>query len=338
MPRLEPSEITPHVYQCPIPIPNNPLENLLAYLVQTPEGTWMIDAGWNTPEAIAAWESHLAALDLSFEDITRIIITHLHPDHYGLAGTIRERSGASVAMSQVKADQITSRYRDYRRLLAEVGSWLSRNGVGQDELTDLQQVSLRVLDRVAPAQPEITLQEGDLLEAGFTTLQVIETPGHSPGHICLFARELGLLFAGDHVLPTISPHIGMYPQSPPNPLAVFFHSLDKVDGLKVNLVLPAHEYVFNNLRQRIRQIKEHHRIRLEEVLAALDEGEKTAYQVAAQVSWAIGPWEQLDVWARRSALMEVVAHLEYLLSLGRVEKRCQPDLVLYRRSQDRVKE
>lgn len=338
MSRLEPAEIMPRIYQCPIPIPNNPLENLLAYLMQTPKGVWMIDAGWNTPEAIDAWESHLAALGLSFKDITRIIITHLHPDHYGLAGTIRERSGASVAMSQVEAGQITSRYQDYRQLLAEVGSWLSRNGVGEDELPDLQQASLRVLNRVAPAQPDATLDEGDILDTGFTSLRVIETPGHSPGHICLYAEDLGLLFAGDHLLPTISPHIGMYPHSPPNPLAVFFHSLDKVDGLQVNLVLPAHEYAFDNLRQRIQQIKEHHQIRLEEILAAIDEGETTAYQIAAQVSWAIGPWERFDVWARRSALMEVVAHLEYLLSLGRVEKRCQPDLVLYRRSRDSVPE
>jgi glyoxylase-like metal-dependent hydrolase (beta-lactamase superfamily II) len=301
----------------------------MSYLIKSPGGCTIIDAGWDTPEAIAAWEGQLKQLGLGFEDIDQVIITHLHPDHYGLAGKLREMGRARIIMSALEAEQLNARYENYQQLLEEVASFLRLHGVPAGELSGLRGASLPALDWVVKARPDQVVEEGDVIQTGPLALQVLSTPGHSRGHICLYAAGQRLLFSGDHVLPTITPNISLNPQSSANPLADYLEALGKIKELEVNLVLPAHEFAFSNLAERIREIEVHHQRRLAEILGLLEEEPKTAYAIAPFVNWDTGPWESLSNWDRRAALMETLAHLEFLQHEGRVTSLNSAQQVTY---------
>lgn len=325
-------EIIEDVYRCKIPIPNNPLRYVMSYLIKSRNGCTIIDAGWDTPESLAAWEGQLKQLGLHFEDIEQVVITHLHPDHYGLAGKLREIGRAKIVMSAPEAEQLSARYENYHRLLEEVADFLRLHGVPAEEVPALRGASLPALDWVVKAKPDRVVEEGDVIDTEPLKLQVLSTPGHSRGHICLYAAEQRLLFSGDHVLPTITPNISFNPQSSANPLADYFEGLEKIKKLEVNLVLPAHEFAFSNLAERVREIEEHHQRRLAEILDLLEGEPKTAYAVATKVKWESGPWETLGNWDRRAALMETLAHLEFLRHEGRVTSLNSAQHVTYRRS------
>ncbi|MCR4418833.1 MAG: MBL fold metallo-hydrolase [Clostridia bacterium] len=325
-------EIIEDVYRCKIPIPNNPLDYVMSYLIKSRNGCTIIDVGWDTPESLSAWEKQLGQLGLSLQDIRQVVITHLHPDHYGLAGKLRQISGAQIVMSAPEAEQLGARYENYHRLLEEVAEFLLRNGVPSEEVPALQSASLPALEWVVTARPDRVVEEGDVLEAGPLRLQVLYTPGHTRGHMCLYAAQERLLFSGDHVLPTITPNVSLNPQSSANPLGDYLKALGRIEELEVNLVLPAHEFAFSNLAERVREIQEHHRRRLEEILGLLGGEAKTAYTVACRVNWDTGPWETLSNWNRRAAVMETLAHLEYLRSEGKVASLNSTEQVLYHRA------
>lgn len=329
--KRQPTEVAAGLYECPIPMPDNPLAYLLAYLLETDAGLWVIDTGWNTAEAIAAWEDHLQKLGFRFDQIHKVIITHIHPDHYGLASEICRRSGAELLMSATEANFLKTRYQNVTGLLQDMGNWLAANGVPSEELDDLQQASMPVIDRVNIAFPDMTLHDGDVLHGLPWHLEVIETPGHSTGHICLYDRRQKILLAGDHVLPGITPHIGFHPEATSNPLEDYFASLDKLAHLEINLALPAHEYPFNNAHVRARQIKEHHQQRLQEIIDNLNGHYLSAYQIAAQLQWKVGPWSTMGTWDRRTALMETKAHLVYLIQKGQVKRDKKDGITYYAR-------
>ncbi|MBC7347397.1 MAG: MBL fold metallo-hydrolase [Clostridia bacterium] len=331
LPREHALEIIEDVYRCKIPIPNNPLRFVMSYLIKSSNGCTIIDAGWDTPESMAAWEGQLAQLGLGFEDIEQVIITHLHPDHYGLAGKLREIGRARIVMSDLEAEQLNARYENYQQLLQEVASFLRLHGVPEEELPGLQGASLPALEWVVKARPDRVVKDGEIIEAGPLTLRVLSTPGHTRGHICLYAEKQRLLFSGDHVLPTITPNVSLNPQSSANPLGDYLDALEKIRELEVNLVLPAHEFAFSNLAERIREIEAHHQRRLAEVYGLLENGPKTAYAIAPFVHWDTGPWETLGNWDRRAALMETLAHLELLQRQGKVTSVNSAQQVTFRR-------
>ncbi|MGB9886388.1 MAG: MBL fold metallo-hydrolase [Moorellales bacterium] len=324
-------EIIEDVYRCKIPIPNNPLDYVMSYLIKSKNGCTIIDVGWDTPESLSAWERQLDQLGLGLEDIRQVIITHLHPDHYGLAGKLRQISGAEIVMSAPEAEQLSARYENYQHLLEEVADFLRRNGVPAEEVPALQSASLPALEWVVRARPDKVVEEGDVLEAGPLRLQVLYTPGHTRGHICLYAVQERLLFSGDHVLPTITPNVSLNPQSSANPLGDYLQALSRIEELEVNLVLPAHEFAFSNLAERVREIQEHHRRRLDEILGLLEGEPKTAYAIACRVTWDAGPWDTLSNWNRRAAVMETLAHLEYLRHEGKISALNSADQVTYYR-------
>ena len=138
-------------------------------------------------------------------------------------------------------------------------------------------------------EPDRTVQDGDKIPTGCGDIEVIWTPGHSLEHICLYDRGRKILFSGDHILPITTPHVGSDPFSPADPLGNYFNSLEKVSQLDVDLVMPGHQHILRNLRKRVRQILEHHKKRLEDLLNILDSEEKTAYQLASKMSW-VGIW------------------------------------------------
>jgi len=326
-------EIISGVHQIKIPFPQDVPEYTNVYLVEGSEGNILIDAGWDNPEAFSALTEGLKKDRLKLSDIKKIVITHIHPDHYGLASKMRQLCGAKVAMHRAEAELINPRYVDFDNLLNEVERELSSNGVPQAELPEMAKASLWMKQFVSPDLPEIMLEDGSELDNGSFEFEVLWTPGHSPGHICLYEPNKKLLFSGDHILFEVTPHIGLHPQSGDNPLGDYISSLKMMDRLKVNFIFPGHGPVFNSLKLRVAEILHHHEQRERAIIKSISDGLKTAYQIAEGISWVPEQggvaFQDLAFWDRRLAVLETIAHLRLLSFEGKVGKIDQDGISLY---------
>ena len=160
---------------------------------------------------------------------------------------------------------------------------------------------------------------------------MIWTPGHAPGHLCLYEKRRGLLFSGDHVLNDISPNISISPDLARNPLGDYLNSLEKVARLSVQLVLPSHGSPFPDLNRRVTELTEHHEQRLRTILSVMGDEPKTAYQIAEAIPWSAPGtrWESLAPFQKYLAVMETLAHLELLLTRGELVKLVEDGLVTF---------
>ena len=224
-------EVIPDIYRMPLPLPVPHLSHINTYLVRGDKDYLLIDTGWNTEEAFDSLKKQLAELGVSGREINRIAITHAHPDHYGMAGKLKNLFSATLYFHHLEKDFIESRYVHMDELLEEMNLWLKVNGVPPDQLAELQQASLPMLKFVAPAMPDTTLYGGETITIGDFNFNVLPTPGHAPGHVCLYEPVNKVLFSGDHVLPGITPNVSLYPQSGDNPLGDFLESLKTVRQL-----------------------------------------------------------------------------------------------------------
>jgi glyoxylase-like metal-dependent hydrolase (beta-lactamase superfamily II) len=285
------------------------------YVFETDRGPYLIDAGWNTDDSYNTLVEGLAQTGFEIADVQGVLVTHIHPDHYGLAGRIREASGAWVALHPADAALIQDRYDEPTDLLARMGAMLRRDGVPAEEIAALQNASMPARPGVMAVRPDVLIEDGDKPEIPGWELTAIWTPGHSPGHICLYEASNRLMLSGDHVLPRITPNISFHPQAGPNPLGDFLASLDKDAEFDSDEVLPAHEYRFADLQERVDELKAHHQARFDEALAAIRAGSTTTWLVAEHMTWN-KPWDELKGWHRRAAAGEALAHLNYLRSRG----------------------
>jgi glyoxylase-like metal-dependent hydrolase (beta-lactamase superfamily II) len=323
-------EIASGIHRIKVPIPDNPLENLNCYLVEGWDGWVMIDAGWHTPETLDSLKSGLKGLGIGLTDIASIVITHIHPDHFGLAGKIKELSpGTKLIMHRLEADLIESRYIKFPDLQDEMEHFLLRHGVSRLNISSLDRSSLPALEFVKVTYPEYTFYGGEIIRTGKYDLEVIWTPGHSIGHICLYEPQNQLLFAGDHIFPQITSAIGLHVQSGDNPLGDYLNSLHKIENLVVTKILPAHENIFTDLRGRIGEIKKHHQDRNNEILATILKKPLTAYEISPQIKWNISSWNSLSPLHKRLAIMEAAAHLEYLRWEGKVQRIIEKNVFTY---------
>ncbi|MGH3441737.1 MAG: MBL fold metallo-hydrolase [Nitriliruptorales bacterium] len=319
-PTLPPVErIAEGAWSLPLPIPVNPLAYVLAYALETGDGVVLVDSGWNTPETFEALERGLARLGAEIGSVRGVLVTHIHPDHYGLAGRIREESGAWVALHPADAALVHSRYEDVDELLDRIEAWLRAAGAPESAVDDLRDASLAIRHLVVTAQPDVLLEDGDRPDVAGWDLVAVHTPGHTPGHLVFRADAAGLVFTGDHVLPRITPHVGVNPQSTDDPLGDFLDSLDRLRGLGEVLALPGHEYRFDDLDSRLDALRAHHEERLDDVLRIVEEGAETVWDVASRYRWSRG-WDRLEGFMRRAALGEVQAHLRQLETRGRLER------------------
>ncbi len=324
-------QVAPGIYQLQVPIPNNPLGWINTYLVKTPAGALLVDTGWNTQEAFDSLARQLAETETAWSDLRYIVITHAHPDHYGLVGRLVEHTRAELVIHEIEKWFLEPRYLRSQELLREMDDWLRINGVPEDARPLLQRASMAMLGLVSVAMPDHVVYGGEHLRLGDFDLEVLWTPGHSRGHICLYERRRRILFSGDHVLLKTTPNVSMHVQTVGNPLADYLNALHRVAALPVDLVLPSHGQVFTDLPRRVVEIEQHHEQRKREILAALAEQPRTAYGIASVISWSTGgvPWEQLPPFLRRMAVTETLAHLELFFAQGLVTKTLEDGVVLY---------
>ena len=326
-----PVQIMDGLYQLRVPIPNNPLGWVLPYLIEGRDGWTLVDSGWNVPEAFDALEQQLNDAGVGFKNLKTLLVTHVHPDHYGLAGQVKERSGATVIIHQRERDLIRSRYKKPDQLLAQMGDWLIMHGVPRDSMDDLKTSAMPVRAFVDPVEPDEVVWGGERLDIGRFTFEVWWTPGHSPGHICFLERGKKFILTGDHVLPTITPNISLHVQQQGNPLGDYIASLRRLEDLEVDLVLPAHEYSFPDLRARLRSIEQHHVERLNEMVECVGDGARTAFDVAGRVKWVTGSLATFSPWMQRAALGETLSHLDYLVLEDRLAKFMDGGIQYYKK-------
>jgi len=307
--------VRPGLWSIPVPLPNNSLRSVLVYLFETDRGPYLIDAGWNTDEAFGALRDGVETAGCRLSDVQGVLVTHIHPDHYGLAGRIRAASGAWVALHPADAELIRDRYEEPDDLLERVAAMLRRVGAPAEELDSLKLAAMPLRPMVETVAPDVLLEDGASPEVPGWDLRAIWTPGHSPGHLCFWEGRNELMLSGDHVLPRITPNIPFHPQAGVNPLRDYLRSLDKLDAYVPDEVLPAHEYRFADLGKRLEELRQHHRDRFAEVLAAIDGGARTAWDIASKMAWS-RPWVDIAGYMRRAAVGETMAHLRLLQDEG----------------------
>jgi len=239
----------------------------------------------------------------------------------GLAGELRERAGAQLVIHRLEVALMEPRYARAEDLVQEVGRWLDANGVPSEIREFLQTASMAAREFVSVVSPDLLLEGAERLAIDGQELLVVWTPGHSPGHCVFYWPARRLLFSGDHLLPTISPNIGLHPQSSADPLDDYLASLQRVRALAVDEVLPAHGPSFRDHRERVDQMLGHHRERLATLLR-LAAAPQTGWQLADGLFPGL---EQRGVFHQRLALQETLAHCQALGQDGRLIKRVEDD-------------
>jgi glyoxylase-like metal-dependent hydrolase (beta-lactamase superfamily II) len=326
-------EIVKGIYQFKVPLPAPGLDHVNAYVVEGINGNLLIDTGWNTPEAFTTLKQDLLANGFQLKDITYVAVTHMHPDHFGLAGRIKEISGATVAMGEADAVMLDERYVNVMHLLDSVTLFLEANGIPKTDLAQLSKASMPALDFVVPIKPDVILNAESTIEMDPFEFQVILTPGHSPGHVCFYEPHKRYLFTGDHVLADITPHVGFHPQSGENPLGDYLNSLMALHQLDVSFVFPGHGGVFSGLQAKIDGLLAHHQEREREILKSISKGQKTAYQIAQEIQWMPTgeptDFKKLPAIDKRLAILETLAHLQYTIFEGKVSKNVRDNVNYY---------
>lgn len=327
-------EIYPGVYHIKTPLPDNPLGFVNVYLLKTEQGNLLIDTGWGTDNAFDRLVQQMAEAGVALDELTYLVITHLHPDHFGLAGRIQEHSPAQIILHAAENAMLIHSAENMRSVFKELDRWLCTNGMPQEVRRQMGQAISSGSHFGNRFKPDWVISGGEHLQLGEFALEFIWTPGHSPGNLVIYESSQRLLFSGDHVLPNTTPNISMYSESMHNPLADYLESLSQTATLDAVLVLPGHGEPFTELADRVVAIQAHHEARLEEMYHALNQTYKTAYQVAAVIPWSLNlPWAEFPPLQQQFALTETIAHLELLVKRGKLRKSLKDGLVWYEQSE-----
>lgn len=303
------------------------LRHVNVFLLRDGKDVTLIDTGLQTDESRQALHRHLEALKIPVDRITRILITHIHPDHFGLAAELRERARAELVIHRLEVALMEPRYARAEDLVHDVAEWLSKNGVPPAEAEFIKTASMAAREFVKVVEPDVLLEGAERLAIDGSELEVIWTPGHSPGHCCFYWPSRKVLFSGDHLLPKISPNIGLHPQSGADPLDDYIESLTRIERLEVDLVLPAHGDPFDDHRARIKTIEQHHEERKATLVDLARDGARSGWELAAGLFRGI---RDRNVFQQRLALQETLAHCQSLAVEGRLRKQVSRELVTWK--------
>jgi glyoxylase-like metal-dependent hydrolase (beta-lactamase superfamily II) len=312
--------VAPGVSRIPLPLPMDGLRAVNVYVIETDRGLVLVDGGWAIPESRRLFESAIRQLGYRLTDIRRFLVTHVHRDHYTQAYVVGQEVGAHVVLGLGDKPSM-----DVMHDSRHVDPNLERLALaGALELADGWR-SLMPADRPSTddyGMPDEWLDRDLVIDLGGRQLDAVSTPGHTQGHYVYGDLTAGLLFAGDHVLPTITPSIGFEPKWVQQPLRDFLDSLAKVRAMPDLKLLPAHGPVTHSTHARIDELIAHHEERLALCEQAVAAGAATAYDVAQQLPWTRRgkSLADLDLFNAALASMETFAHLELLAAQGRVDR------------------
>jgi glyoxylase-like metal-dependent hydrolase (beta-lactamase superfamily II) len=328
-PNDQPQEIETGLWRIPVPLPFA-LRSANIYLLDNGSAGWaIVDSGFGLPADESALRAGLARADVSLNAITAILLTHAHPDHIGLSGILQSATGAPVYML-AREDQrmydVWSQEADSSFTL--VTAMYAANGLPPEEVAGsaiATQRTRRIL-RLPRRETVQTLQDGETLRLGSHTYEAIWTPGHSDYHMCLL-RDDSVFIAGDHILPGITPNIGLYPQGRPDPLRDYLGAIQRVRDLPARVVLPGHGRPFTALAERVDALRTHHEERSADVLGVVRE-HPAGISGYALASIIFGSRLRTSD-DRRFALAEMLAHLEYLCGEGHAAREERDGQIVY---------
>lgn len=309
----------PGVHRIPLPLPHDGLRAVNVYALPDGDGWTLIDSGWALAGSRDLLAAALRELGAGLGDVRRFLVTHLHRDHYTQAVVLRREFGAQVALGRGERPALEHVLRADRDPFEAHTSRLRRAGSGAlAELIEAHRPDPG--DRDEWAEPDVWIADGEEIAVGEGRLTAVETPGHTRGHLVFAADAAGLLFAGDHVLPRITPSIGFEALPPPRPLTDFLTSLQLVRDRPDALLLPAHGPVGMRVHERVDALLAHHGRRLDATLAAVGEGRGTAHDVAGALPWTRHERRlpDMDPFNAMLAVLETQAHLDVLGDRGAV--------------------
>jgi glyoxylase-like metal-dependent hydrolase (beta-lactamase superfamily II) len=313
-PPLDCTALAPGLWRIALPFPS-PLGFSFCYVVHTSDGVVLVDTGWDLDEGWDLFRAGLTRAGAALDDIRGVVVTHAHPDHYGLTRRLQERTEAWVGLHPAERAQLVPLPGDRERRIAQIESWLIASGVPAGRIDEVMADRDRLLIELSPNLPTVDITDGDVIPGTDGALTAVHTPGHTPGHLVFHDRSRRVLFTGDHLLPRISANVSVRPTSGLDPLEDYARSLDALDPYRATLAAPGHEWSFDRLQERVDVVRRHHDERLLEVLAAATAGSRTAWEVAHAISWS-RPFHALNARGTRSAIGETAAHLVRLERSG----------------------
>ncbi len=314
----------PEIWNIYVPLPNNPLKNLNCRVIKSGDQAMVIDTGFRHPDCEKAICDGLSELGLSISD-TKLFLTHLHSDHTGLVGLFAD-AGCTIYMNETEHNylhdvrswgNISERFLMYGFTEDEVEAQFSRNPA----IVYAPQGRFEV-------QP---VQHGTTVTVGDVSLLCIETPGHTPGHTCLYIQEQQIMLLGDHVLFDITPNITAWPQVD-NSLKNYLDSLELINSYPMKIALAAHRKSDMDVYQRIAEIQEHHKARLQNTVDIITQHPNlTPYEIASHMTWSMRGkhWGEFPVQQKYFAVGETVAHLDYLEAEGVIAKKMDGQTICY---------
>lgn len=326
-------QVVPGIYRIPLPMPDAGLRTVNVYVIEGDDGLTLIDAGWNQESARERLGEALASIARSVADIRSVLVTHIHMDHYSQGPRLRRESGCWLGLGEEERPSL--------ELLRAGTGW------GEAQLAHLRRhgaddLAKRLLEAGynQPANPSTWeppdewITDGRSFQVGRTGLRAMHTPGHTRGHLVYVADNRGVLFTGDHVLPHITPSLGLERRPGALPLRDYLDSLRAVERLPDLMMLPAHGPVRSTTHYRVAELLAHHRARLDACESLLENRPVSASDVARSLPWTRRRrrFEDLNAFNQMLAVCETAAHLDLLALWGRVVREETPTGVRYHRS------
>lgn len=310
-----------------VPLPGNPLKSINSYVLSGLKRNLVVDTGMNMKPCLDAIRKGFEELKLDISK-TDFFITHMHADHSGLVAVLATDESA-VYFNKREAEFLLKFSNDYWE---KVISFMKTHGFPEEEA---EKAVLRHPGFKYIARGPLNLflvNDGEEIDIGNFRFRILHTPGHTPGHMCLYEPDKKILFSGDHILGDITPNISAWSDEEAH-LDDYFKSLDRISVLDVELVLPGHRRAFPDCRGRIEELKRHHEQRLREVVEIIGNGRRTAYEVASFMKWDIDfkSWDEFPVLQKWFAVGEAIAHLKFLEERGILLSGKEEGVIFYRK-------
>ncbi len=326
-------QVAAGVHRIPLTMPNDGLRAVNVYALEVDDGLVLVDGGWAVESAFGELEAALATIGRSPQEIRDVYVTHVHRDHYTFAVRLRERYGTRVHLGSPERPGLAA-----VRSLASNVPMSSLRELARSGASDLG-ARIEAMTRDLPfdvadwADPDSWV-EGGPIDLGGRVLEAVPTPGHTKGHVVYHDLDHGLLFSGDHVLPTITPSIGFELGDWDLPLGRFLGSLELLLAGPDARLMPAHGYPGDSVHERVEALLEHHRVRFDEVQDAVRAcgGSATALEVAERLLWTRRrtPFVDLDDFNRMIAVCETIAHLDVLVDRDELDSQRADTVEVFR--------
>ncbi len=320
------TEISQNFYRITLPMPFR-LRHVHAYALVDSSEVILFDTGMTLPGSFEKLEADLQSIGHCVASIREIYLTHAHTDHCGMAGTIQEKSGARIFLSEA-AHTVHGIFLKGDYLIRQARLFYAKHGMSARDVEAVVEEIDDMRTRMQPFEVSAYLRENTVVSAGGRKFEVIFTPGHAAGHVCFYFRDEKMLLAGDHILPYIAPSLSpnIYDETF-HPLSSYLKSLEVIEKLPVETVHPGHGTSFSSIDERIGEIRTHHALRKEALLKSIGAEPRTTFDICAAVTGpAAANW---DDWEKFMALNDAYVYLQELKRDGAICETLEGGVLRY---------